>query len=177
MAIITLNNNSLSGVTALPAGVVDANALASGVGGKVVQVVQGTTISYIGISSSTEVTTSITAQITPTSASNKILILASVNGVQMGGSASTGATFNLRRHDTSTSAASGTLIATLVPYGGYDNASSDSQYALSANYYDTPNTTDARNYTITTYRINGSGVYTVQNNGASSGIALMEIAV
>ena len=40
MAIITLNNNSLSGVTALPAGVVDANALASGVGGKVLQVVE-----------------------------------------------------------------------------------------------------------------------------------------
>ena len=176
MAIIKLNNQSISSVTALPAGVVDANALASGVGGKVVQVVQGTTISYIGISSSTEVTTSITAQITPTSASNKILIIASVNGVQMGGS-STGARFNLRRHDTSTSAASGTLIATLVPYGGYDNASSDSQYALSANYYDTPNTTDARNYTITTYRANGSGSYTIQNNGATSGISLMEIQI
>ena len=80
MAIIKLNNQSISSVTTLPAGVVDANALASGVGGKVVQVVQGTTISYIGISSSTEVTTTITAQITPTSASNKILILASVNG-------------------------------------------------------------------------------------------------
>jgi len=66
MAIITLNNNSLSSVTALPAGV----------GGKVLQVVEGT--------SSTQHTNTggladigLSVSITPSSSSNKVLVVAS----------------------------------------------------------------------------------------------------
>jgi hypothetical protein len=54
MAIITLNNNSLSGVTALPAGVVDANALASGVGGSMtlLQTTNASNVASVTIGSS-----------------------------------------------------------------------------------------------------------------------------
>ena len=148
--------------------------LPSGVGGKVLQVVHGSTSTAVTSSSSTEVTTNLTAQITPSSTSNKILVFGSVNGIQTGATSTAGA-WRIRRHDTSTSATSGTLLQSIVNYGGNDNASSDSQYALSFNYLDTPSTTDARNYTITFKRSLGSGSVQVQNNSASSNITLVEI--
>ncbi len=69
MAIIKPNNNTISAITALPAGV----------GGKVLQVVQathGTEVSITGTSANTTVSdTGLTANITPSSSSNKILVL------------------------------------------------------------------------------------------------------
>jgi hypothetical protein len=64
MAIITLGANA---ITALPAGV----------GGKVLQVVQGTTTSTGSTTSSSDVTTNLSATITPSSSSNKILVIVS----------------------------------------------------------------------------------------------------
>ena len=60
-----INNTSIGNVTALPAGV----------GGKVLQVVQGATTTETSSSSATFADTSLTANITPSSTSNKILIL------------------------------------------------------------------------------------------------------
>src|SRR6056300_167786 len=75
MAIITLNNNSLSSVTALPAGIVDANALASGVGGKVLQVVSTASTSFNNTTSTTFVDVpNLFVNITPSSTSSKIFI-------------------------------------------------------------------------------------------------------
>ncbi len=68
MSIITLNNNSLSSVTALPAGV----------GGKVLQVVSTQYASDIATTSTSLVATGYTATLTPSATSSKILIL--VNG-------------------------------------------------------------------------------------------------
>ena len=71
MAIITLNNNSLSSVTSLPAGV----------GGKVLQVVSDTTTdtTTVGSTTFTDVT-NLSVSITPASSSNKILLIASMSG-------------------------------------------------------------------------------------------------
>jgi len=142
--------------------------------GKVLQVVHGSTTTAVTSSSSTEITTGLTAQITPSSTSNKILVFGSENGIFVNGT-STAAAWKIRRHDTSTSATSGTNIQEIVNYGGKDDASSDSQYALSFNDLDSPSTTDARNYTITFNRSLGSGSIQVQNNSATSSITLMEI--
>ena len=68
MAIITLNNNSLSSVTALPAGV----------GGKVLQVVQGIYTLFAQTNSQSFVDTGLSKTITPSSTSNKILAIASM---------------------------------------------------------------------------------------------------
>jgi len=66
MAIITLNNNSLSSVTSLPAGV----------GGKVLQVVQTYKTDVFSTTSESLVDiTGMSATITPSSTSNKILVL------------------------------------------------------------------------------------------------------
>ena len=67
MAIITLNNNSLSSVTALPA------AIATG---KVLQVVETRLTTVLSTTSASWVaTTGLNASITPSSTSNKVLIL------------------------------------------------------------------------------------------------------
>jgi len=69
MAIITLNNNSLSSISSLPAGV----------GGKVLQVVTANTSSKVTTTSTSFVTASngLTVNITPSSTSNKIFVMAS----------------------------------------------------------------------------------------------------
>lgn len=70
MAIITLNNNSLSGVTALPAGV----------GGKVLQVVTATDSTDRSTTSTSFVTASntLSVSITPSSTSSKIFVIVSM---------------------------------------------------------------------------------------------------
>ena len=74
MALIRLNNQSISSVTALP----------SGVGGKVLQVQQGHKSSSTAIgafSAGTFADTGLSVNITPTSASNKILIQGSIDAM------------------------------------------------------------------------------------------------
>ena len=65
MAIITLNNNSLSSVTSLPAAIST---------GKVLQVVQGSTNTEVAHTTS-YADTGLSASITPSSTSNKVLVL------------------------------------------------------------------------------------------------------
>ena len=76
MAIITLNNNSLSSVTALPAGV----------GGKVLQVVSvSKTDTFSTTSDSFVDVTGLTLNITPSATSSKILVICDVKlGVDAG---------------------------------------------------------------------------------------------
>ena len=84
MAIIKPNNNTISGITALPNGIVSASALASGVGGKVLQVVNSNT-SYPSTFTSTTASDILSASgttwetsITPSSTSSKILVHAGI---------------------------------------------------------------------------------------------------
>ena len=84
MAIITLNNNSLSSVTALPNGIVTAGALASGVGGKVLQVVQATDGTTFSHSSNSYGASGDIISITPASTSSKILIFFNYNVYRQG---------------------------------------------------------------------------------------------
>ena len=73
MAIIKPNNNTISAITALPNGIVSATALASGVGGKVLQVKSdeypteqsSTSTSFVDIGG-------LSVSITPSSTSSKI---------------------------------------------------------------------------------------------------------
>jgi hypothetical protein len=79
MAIIKPNNNTISGITALPNGIVSASALASGVGGKVLQYVKSQSGNFDAsqgnwnVTSTTPTSTNITASITPTNSSSKII--------------------------------------------------------------------------------------------------------
>lgn len=77
MAIITLKNNSLSNISSLPNGIVDANALASGVGGKVLQIQYNNTNNFL-VQSSWSPATLVSVNITPSSTANKIILIGTI---------------------------------------------------------------------------------------------------
>ena len=99
MSITKLNNLSISAVTALP----------SGVGGKVLQVVNATDSTERSTSSGTFVTASstLTLSITPSSASNKIFVICSTFIQPQGSGNDTYIT--LYRNSTNLGATNGTL--------------------------------------------------------------------
>ncbi len=79
MAIIKPNNNTISAITALPDGIVSSASLASGVGGKVLQYVKSQSGNFDAsqgnwnVTSTSMTSTNITASITPTNSSSKII--------------------------------------------------------------------------------------------------------
>ena len=156
MAIITLNNNSLSSVTALPAGV----------GGKVLQVVQSNSSTNFSTSSGTMVSTGFSASITPTSTSNKVSVFISFSPYHNG----TG------RQSFYTIDRNGTL---LTPSGDtnfvklYDNASQIIT-SQSFNYLDSPSSTSALTYTL--FASITGGELRLNTQSDSTNIILMEIA-
>ena len=83
MPIAINGSGSITGISAggLPDGCVTADDLASGVGGKIIQVVTGTalgTASTTSTSSMAEITTDLRCTIVPTSASSKIIVTANL---------------------------------------------------------------------------------------------------
>jgi hypothetical protein len=135
-------------------------------GGKVLQVVQGTLLTQASSSSSTYADTGLSVSITPSSASNKVLILATSAIGKSNGSGNNGVYTNIVRASTQIAeielvAYTGTALELAVPWA--------------MNYLDSPNTTSA-----TTYKIqfkNQLGDPTVYFNwqGATSTIIAMEI--
>ena len=157
MAIITLNNNSLSSVTALP----------TGVGGKVLQVVQDLNTSEQGISSTTYVDTNLSANITPSSTSNKILVCVNFNNY-------------LKRYNavSLSKIVRDSTDLTEISNGFYDNSTGYGLTDPSVFYLDTPNTTSAITYKIQA-KINSGAQLTINANLGSAGtssLTLMEIA-
>ena len=160
MAIITLNNNSLSSVTALPAGV----------GGKVLQVVNDINSTQIFSSSTSYADTGLSASITPSSASSKILIIINHNGVRKESADSSNA-INIRLYRDATNLGNFALYSlyTGTNLGIFGNT-------LSMNYLDTPSTTSATTYKTQFSNFSSGGSVGLQDSGAKSGITLMEIA-
>jgi hypothetical protein len=157
MAIITLNNNSLSSVTSLPAGV----------GGKVLQVVTATDSTVRTTSSTSFVTASntLSVSITPSSTLNKIFVIANT-------------TFRI---DVSSVQAFITIYRDATNLGtatGISNIYSDSGGAIwnpsCISYLDSPSSTSALTYQVyfktnsSSARINqdGIGVITAFEIGA-----------
>jgi hypothetical protein len=132
-------------------------------GGKVLQVVSGTTTTSASSTSPSFVDSGLTASITPSSASSKVLVLLTQFCGKTGDSSTSLRLFR------------GATQLTEVLYIG-DTGDSTSQnlgYALS--YLDTPATTSATTYK--TQYANGGGVGTafVQRNSNLSSIVLLEI--
>jgi len=139
MAIITLNNNSLSSVTSLPAGV----------GGKVLQaatqvnsVYQTTTsTSYIDVTSKT---------ITPTSATSKVLVLVTFTIEIAGSSQGQGVYLNILRDSTS--------LYDNYAVRGYDQGASGVQVlaADGISVLDSPSSSSELTFKLQYKRENGS---------------------
>ena len=159
MAIITLNNNSLSNISSLPAGV----------GGKVLQVVQGFNATNT-TTTSTTYSDNILVNITPSSTSSKIFILVTTplrkNNSAIG---NTGAGLRILKDGSN-----------LVEYGSYmvwnDNNTTYNQETVSFNYLDSPSTTSEITYKSQFKTMINPGEISVNHDGSYSTLTLMEIA-
>ena len=144
-------------------------AAASLPAGAVLQVVNATYSTETSSSSSTYADTGLTATITPTSASSKILILVSQVGV-VKLSSDTGVGIRLIRGSTtivqmeSLSGANGTVVGNYIG-------------AVSTNYLDSPATTSATTYKTQFNSYSNTASVKVQVGSVTSTITLMEIAV
>ena len=137
--------------------------------GTVLQVVQGTFATETSSSTSTFADTGLSASITPTSSSSKILVLIN-HSVNYKSAASVDNSLSLRILRNSTN------IVTCVEYLGYTNTATLGFYSASYSYLDSPATTSATTYKTqfaSTY--NTSSVRICANNTPAT-ITLMEIA-
>ena len=142
----------------------------AGGGGKVLQVVQGTTATETTSTSSTFADTTLTATITPTSATSKILVLIAQNGCEKTtGNADNCIGLKLVRGATD--------IHTFSRFGMVTNTALRLIANFSTNYLDSPATTSATTYkTQFNNETGGASSIKVQSQGSqTSTIILMEI--
>ena len=162
MALTKINNNTLSAITGLPAGV----------GGKVLQVVQGTTSTETQTQSQTFVTTNISVSITPSSTSNKVLVFSSICIDSPGGSTNADNMCVALFRD-STSIFVPNADGRLGIAASSANPEITDIYPIT--YQDSPSSTSAISYNIR-IRSRDGGVITLNDDGGSSSIIAMEIA-
>ena len=138
-------------------------------GGKVLQVVMGSTSTAVGNSTSTYADTGLTATITPSLSSSKVLVLVSQNGVGVTeGNASNRIQAKLLR--------GGTDIAKFAEDSIWSNtALLKFGFSYSLNYLDTPATTSATTYKTQFNNMNNTAAAYVQVSNSLSTIILMEI--
>lgn len=143
----------------------------SGSAGKIVQVVSASYSTPTTNTSTTYADTGLTATITPTSASNTILVMVAQNGLQRDGSSANQCIGLRLLRGASSIAQIGTNIdytgTTLQHYFGGSSA---------INYVDSPATTSATTYKTMFNQNAGSGTVTVQINSSVSTMILMEVA-
>jgi len=136
--------------------------------GSVLQVVQGTHATQVATTSTTYVTTDITASITPTSSSSKILIIVAFPGDNAPGSSDEGGDFTIYRNATD-----------LLTRGGdtyYNNGGLNIGMSVAMNYLDSPATTSSTAYTVyMKARDANAGIKSCHNNSTGT-IILMEVA-
>ena len=147
-------------------GTIQTADLASGVGGKVLQVVTATDSGERTTTSATFVTASnnLSASITPSSSPNKVLIIVST---------STGNTTSAQ-HTYSTIYRGATNLGTSNGMNTtYHDANSDIYVPNHMSYLDSPNTTSATTYQFY-FRVSG-GTGKMNSSGVKGSIALLEI--
>jgi hypothetical protein len=138
-------------------------------GGKVLQVVQAGTTTAASNSTSTFADTNLSATITPTSATSKVLVLVAQNGCRKtNGNANNAIELRLMRGATDLGefSAYGLHTGTTLTLDGF---------SFGFNYLDTPNTTSATTYKTQFMNTNNTAAVAVQWNNDYSTIILLEI--
>jgi hypothetical protein len=141
-------------------------------GGKVLQVLQDTVTGMVTTSSTSYQDTGLEQAITPASATNKVLIIANVNGYNKpAGNSNNAVKLEIDR--------GGTQIFTTSDIIGYTGASDQDSGAVTLVYLDSPATTSATTYKIRfASTVSGQSV-AVQaynsSNTVNSSIVVMEI--
>jgi hypothetical protein len=142
--------------------------------GNVLQVVQGVTSTEVGTASSSPVNTTIAATITPTSASNKILIFVNISeAVKTNGSADNRMQLQLWKNGSNMTIAGKSY---LMSGNLYSATTLQARGTLGFQYLDSPSTTSSLEYRVYFLSNDASASVLVQNNGSPSTITLMEIA-
>lgn len=170
---VTLSAPSVAGTTTLTlpstsGTVVTTNTMPTG---SVLQVVNTAYSTGVSSATSTYVDTGVTASITPSSTSNKILIT-----VQINGTAKQGANVNLRTRLNR----GGTTILYIDSLAGNDQSTAFlSPGTVGTTYLDSPSTTSAITYTVQISNISSSGSVAINDAAggtvSTSTITLMEI--
>jgi hypothetical protein len=135
--------------------------------GAVVQVKSMSTTTAASTTSSTFQDSNLTLSITPTSASNKILVLATVNGI-LRAAVLSGVGLQIVRTSTAISIFEKNLM--------YTDSGGGTFVASSANaYLDSPGTTSATTYKVQFRSVNNSNSVSVQQGNEQSTLILMEV--
>lgn len=137
-------------------------------GGTVLQVVNATYGTKVEVSSSTYADTGLTASITPTSVTSKILVVVNVNGIgkYVG---NTFAAFRVLRGATQ-------IIQFEGNAGENGGASTNLIGGSGTNYLDSPSTTSATTYKVQIKSTQNIAWAAINDSGSTSTITLMEIA-
>jgi len=156
--IASVAGASLTGTQTIPRGTLPT--------GSVLQVVQGTSNTSINTTSGAYITTGLTASITPSSSSSKILVL--VNGASaFNNSANNQISLAIFRGATNLHAAAG-------GFGGQIYSTATIETTMSMMILDSPATTSSTTYTVYFAAVSGSVTFNV--NSGNSYIILQEIA-
>jgi len=156
MALTKINNNTLSAITGLPAGV----------GGKVLQTVYAQSSTEITSTSSTWVDV-LSLNITPSATSSKILVLAACGGLTKSGGDTENQLRVLR---------GATEITETKGCNDGSGSAIQSQNGCAMNELDEPNTTSETTYKIQIRNRDSAGSVRISNNNADTSLTLMEIA-
>jgi len=183
---ISINGNGITSANIADGAITNADIaddaitdakLASG-GGKVLQVVQGTTSTDTALSTTAYVDTGLSASITPTSTSSKILVLINqAVRVTTASAADKGMGIQIVRDATIVYTPASDAGGNTVVYAYASSGSVDTRYILPITYLDSPTTTSAITYKTQAGLYQTTGSARVQSGGHASHITLMEIGV
>jgi hypothetical protein len=159
--IASVSGASLTGTQTIPRGTLPT--------GSVLQVVNGASSSQISTTSTSFITTGLTASITPTSATSKILIVVGLGDVSSENQTSNGVTIRLLR-------GASQIGANFSQQWCYNPTNVHSINSGSFNYLDSPATTSSTTYTVQ-FKAQGAGpTVAVMRDSTQGSITLMEIA-
>jgi hypothetical protein len=178
---ITLDAPAVAGTTTLTLPTANGTVITTGSTGQVInkaslptgsvlQVVQATTGTQVTSSVITMVDTTLSASITPTSATSKILVMFTHNGCQKtAGNSQSAVLINLVRNST-------TIYNDAIYAAGYTNSALLVQTTSSLSYLDSPATTSATTYKTQFANNTAAASAIVQVDNRVSVMLLLEIA-
>jgi hypothetical protein len=141
----------------------------SGSGQVVSQVIAATTSTEVISTNSTQVTTGLTATITPRNSANKVLVIASLPSCwKSSANTSNAIQLYLYRNGVAVSGVQTTIV-------GYTGQSTNGYFSTGFHYIDSPATTSATTYAVYFNSYNGSSA-SVQKDNNISMLTVMEIA-
>ena len=167
---VTLSAPAVSGTTTLTLPATSGTIITTGniPTGSILQVVQGITTTAVSNSSSAFANTGLTASITPSSASNKILVIINhPHCLKSSTNSSHAIAFWLQKNSAN--------LSQWATYVGYTGTAMELYFSTAYTYLDSPATTSSTTYSTTFSSYANASNVAVQANSMPSTITLMEI--